>query len=110
VTQKEMERAMKRLARYRGFTAATEGELALPLFMGAMVTGENTEAATERLKKAMERLKDSSMLKFRMRFYLAKLTDDQGELERITQSIQDWKKQGLQRKQREFLEEVKGLL
>ena len=110
VTQKEMERAMKRLARYRGFTAATEGELALPLFMGAMVTGENTEAATERLKKAMERLKDSSMLKFRMRFYLAKLTGDQGEMERITQIIQDWKKQPLQRKQREFLEEVKGLL
>ncbi|MCR5578284.1 MAG: UpxY family transcription antiterminator [Prevotella sp.] len=110
VTQKEMERAMKRLARYKGFTAATEGELALPLFMGAMVTGENTEAATERLKKAMERLKDSSMLKFRMRFYLAKLTDDQEELERITQSIQDWKKQGLQSKQRAFLEEVKGVL
>jgi hypothetical protein len=110
VTQKEMERAMKRLARYKGFTAATEGELALPLFMGAMVTGENTEAATERLRKAMERLKDSSMLKFRMRFYLAKLTGDQGEMERITQIIQSWKKQGLQRKQREFLEEVKGLL
>lgn len=110
VTQKEMERAMKRLARYKGFTAATEGELALPLFMGAMVTGENTEAATERLIKAMERLKDSSMLKFRMRFYLAKLTDDQEELERITQSIQDWKKQGLQSKQRAFLEEVAGLL
>ena len=109
VTQKEMERAMKRLARYKGFTAATEGELALPLFMGAMVTGENTEAATERLIKAMERLKDSSMLKFRMRFYLAKLTGDQGEMERITQTIQDWKKQGLQRKQREFLEEVKGI-
>ena len=110
VTQKEMERAMKRLARYKGFTAATEGELALPLFMGAMVTGENTEAATERLIKAMERLKDSSMLKFRMRFYLAKLTDDQEELERITQSIQDWKKQGLQSKQRAFLEEAQGLL
>lgn len=110
VTQKEMERAMKRLARYKGFTAATEGELALPLFMGAMVTGENTEAATERLIKAMERLKESSMLKFRMRFYLAKLTGDQEEMERITQSIQDWKKQPLQRKQREFLEEVKGLL
>ena len=110
VTQKEMERAMKRLARYKGFTAATEGELALPLFMGAMVTGENTEAAIERLKKAMERLKDSSMLKFRMRFYLAKLTGDQGEMERITQTIQNWKKQPLQRKQREFLEEAQGLL
>lgn len=110
VTQKEMERAMKRLARYKGFTAATEGELALTMFMGAMVTGENTEAATERLIKAMERLKDSSMLKFRMRFYLAKLTDDQEELERITQTIRDWKKQPLQRKQREFLEEAQGLL
>ena len=110
VTQKEMERAMKRLAHYKGFTAATEGELALPLFMGAMVTGENTEAATERLKKAMERLKDTSMLKFRMRFYLAKLTDDQEEMDKISNTIKTWKKQPLQRKQREFLEEVQGLI
>jgi hypothetical protein len=101
---------MKRLARYKGFTAATEGELALTMFMGAMVTGENTEAATERLIKAMERLKDSSMLKFRMRFYLAKLTDDQEEMDRITESIRGWKAQGVQSKQREFLEEVQGLL
>lgn len=109
VTQKEMERAMKRLGRYKGFTAATEGELALPLYMGAMVTGENTEAATERLKKAIERLKDSSMLKFRMQFYLAKLTDNQEEMNRISETIRGWKAQGLQSKQRAFLEEVQGI-
>jgi hypothetical protein len=105
-----MERAMKRLAHYKGFTAATEGELALPMFMAAMVTGENTENATNRLKKAIERLKDTSILKFRMRFYLAKLTDNQEEMNRISETIRGWKAQGLQSKQRAFLEEVEGIL
>jgi hypothetical protein len=110
VTKKEIERIIKRVAPYKGYTATTEGELALPLFMGAMATGENTETAIERLKKAIERLKDSSMLKFRMRFYLAKLTQDEGELATITNTIKSWKKQPLQRKQKELLEEIKGIL
>ena len=110
VTKKELERVMKRLASYKGYTAATEGELALPLFMGAMVTGENTEAATERLKKAIENLKDSSMLKLRLRFYLAKLTHDEEELTTIINTIKGWKNQPLQRKQKEFLHEIRGIL
>ena len=110
VTRMELERVMKRLKRYKGYTAATEGELALGMFMGAMVTKEQVEEATDRLRKAIERLKDSSMLKFRMRFYLAKLTDDQEEMDRITESIRGWKAQGLQTKQREFLEEVQGII
>ena len=110
VTRMELERVMKRLKRYKGYTAATEGELALGMFMGAMVTKEQVEEATDRLRKAIERLKESSMLKFRMRFYLAKLTDDQEEMDRITERIRGWKAQGVQTKQREFLEEVQGLL
>lgn len=110
VTRMELERVMKRLKRYKGYTAATEGELALGMFMGAMVTKEQVEEATDRLRKAIEKLKDTSMLKFRMRFYLAKLTDDQEEMDRITESIRGWKAQGVQTKQREFLEEVQGLL
>ena len=109
VTRMELERVMKRLKRYKGYTAATEGELALGMFMGAMVTKEQVEEATDRLRKAIEKLKESSMLKFRMRFYLAKLTDDQEEMDRITESIRGWKAQGLQTKQREFLEEVQGI-
>ena len=109
VTRMELERVMKRLKRYKGYTAATEGELALGMFMGAMVTKEQVEEATDRVRKAIERLKDSSMLKFRMRFYLAKLTDDQEELDRITERIRGWKAQGVQTKQREFLEEVQGI-
>lgn len=110
VTKNEIERVIKRVAPYKGYTATTEGELALPLFLGAMATGENTEAATERLKKAIERLKDSSMLKFRMRFYLAKLTQDEAGLATITNTIKGWKKQPLQRKQKELLEEIKGIM
>ena len=89
VTRMELERVMKRLKRYKGYTAATEGELALGMFMGAMVTKEQVEEATDRVRKAIERLKDTSMLKFRMRFYLAKLTDDQEEMDRITESIRE---------------------
>lgn len=109
VTRMELERVMKRLKRYKGYTAATEGELALGMFMGAMVTKEQVEEATDRVRKAIEKLKESSMLKFRMRFYLAKLTDDQEEMDRISESIRGWKAQGVQTKQREFLEEVQGI-
>ena len=110
VARKELERVMKRVAPFKGVTAALEGELALPMFMGAMVTGENTEAATERLKKAIDRLKDSSMLKFRMRFYLAKLTNDEVELAKIVETVKGWNLKMLQKKQEEFMNECKNLI
>ncbi len=110
VARKELERVMKRVAPYKGYTAATEGELALPMFMGAMVTGENTEAATERLRKAIDRLKDSSMLKFRMRFYLAKLTNDEVELAKIVETVKGWNQKLLQKKQEEFMREVGSII
>ena len=45
-----------------------------------------------------------------MRFYLAKLTDNKEEMDKISNTIKNWKKQPLQRKQKEFLEEVEGIL
>lgn len=110
VTLKEVERAMKRLSSYKGYTATMEGELALPMFLGANATGQDIEGATERLQKAIERLKDSSFLKLRMRFYLAKLTNHKAELDSIINLTQGWKSQPLQKKQKEFLNEIKGIL
>lgn len=110
VTQKELERVMKRLSSYKGYTATMEGELALPMFLGANATGQDIEGATERLQKAIERLKDSSFLKLRMRFYLAKLTNHKAELDSIINLTQGWKSQPLQKKQKEFLNEIKGIL
>ena len=59
----EVKRAKARLATFKGFTPATEAELALPMFMAAAILGEDIEPSKERLNKAITRLKDSSKLK-----------------------------------------------
>ena len=106
VAQKELERVMKRVAPYTGVTAALEGELALAMFLGTAARGEDTTESAERVRKAIAKLVDTSMLKFRMRFYLAKLTDDSEEMQRISETVKSWNHRRLQRKQQEFMDEV----
>ena len=59
----EVKRAKARLEKFKGFTATTEAELALPMFMAATILNEDVESSKERLNKAITRLKDSSKLK-----------------------------------------------
>jgi hypothetical protein len=59
----EIKRAKARLASFKGFTPATEAELALPMFMAAVALGEDVDKSRERLEKAIARLKDTSKLK-----------------------------------------------
>ena len=59
----EVKRAKARLATFKGFTPATEAELALPMFMAAAILEEDVEKSRERLEKAIAKLKDSSKLK-----------------------------------------------
>ena len=59
----EIKRAKARLASFKGFTPATEAELALPMFMAAVALEEDVDKSRERLEKAMDRLKESSNLK-----------------------------------------------
>ena len=59
----EIKRAKARLSTIKGFTPATEAELALPMFMAAVILEEDVEKSRERLEKAMDRLKESSNLK-----------------------------------------------
>ena len=59
----EVKRAKARLEKFKGFTATTEAELALPMFMAAAILGEDVEKSRERLEKAIAKLKDSSKLK-----------------------------------------------
>ena len=61
----EIKRAKARLATFKGFTAASEAELALPMFMAAVILQEGVEPCKERLIKAVGRLKESSKLKTR---------------------------------------------
>jgi ribosomal protein L24 len=59
----EIKRAKARLASFKGFTPATEAELALPMYMAAVALGEDVDKSRERLEKAIARLKDTSKLK-----------------------------------------------
>ena len=69
----EIKRAKARLATFKGFTAATEAELALPMYMAAVVLDDGIAEAEERLKKAIGRLKDSSKLKAKCQEMLGRL-------------------------------------
>ena len=69
----EIKRAKARLATFKGFTPATEAELALPMFMAAAILGEDVEKSRERLEKAIAKLKDSSKLKAKAMEILLKI-------------------------------------
>ena len=74
----EVKRAKARLEKFKGFTATTEAELALPMFMAAAILGEDIEPSKERLNKAITRLKDSSKLKEKCINILNKILTDYG--------------------------------
>jgi len=59
----ELKRCKARLVTFKGFTPATEAELALPMFMAAVILNEDIEPSKERLTKAIARLKGTSKLK-----------------------------------------------
>ncbi len=72
----ELKRCRARLVTFKGFTPATEAELALPMFMAAVILDEGIPEAKERLEKATARLKDSSKLKAKCAEILEVLSGD----------------------------------
>ena len=72
----ELKRCRARLVTFKGFTPATEAELALPMFMAAVITGEDISGARARLEKATDRLKPSSKLKAKCAEILSVLSGD----------------------------------
>ena len=71
----ELRRARERLKTFKGFTPASEAELALPMYLAAVKLEDGVSEAEERLRKAMEKLKDSSKLKAKCKEYLERLTE-----------------------------------
>ena len=59
----ELRRCRERLKKFKGYTAATEAELALPMYLAAVKLDEGVPEAESRLRNAIDRLKDSSKLK-----------------------------------------------
>ena len=59
----ELRRCRERLKNFKGFTPASEAELALPMYLAAVKLEDGVAEAEERLRKAVDRMKDSSKLK-----------------------------------------------
>ena len=72
----ELKRCRARLVTFKGFTPATEAELALPMYMAAVLLNEDIPEAKERLEKATARLKASSKLKAKCAEILSVLSGD----------------------------------
>lgn len=72
----ELKRTRARLSTIKGFTPTTEAELALPMYLAAVITGEDISGARARLEKATDRLKPSSKLKAKCAEILSVLSGD----------------------------------
>ena len=106
----ELERARQSIMSFKGFTAAAEAELALPLFMAAMMLEEGLPEAQTRLQRAVQALKPTSLLRLRSQLYLAVLTHDSALLAELEALFASWRKAPLSIKQRALLEEYSFLL
>jgi transcription antitermination factor NusG len=59
----ELRRCRERLKSFKGYTPASEAELALPMYLAAVKLEEDVPQAEERLLQAIARLKETSKLK-----------------------------------------------
>ena len=76
----ELKRCRARLVTFKGFTPATEAELALPMYMAAVLLDEDIEPSRERLEKAIARLKDTSKLKAKCVEMMSALAPARGQV------------------------------
>jgi transcription antitermination factor NusG len=68
----ELKHAVARIQNFKGYTPATEAELALALYLAAKALGNAPLDTQQRLEAAVEKLKDSSKLKKTCLEYLEK--------------------------------------
>ena len=71
----EMRRIRERLKPIKAFTPATEAELALPMYLSAVLLNEDVDPSKERLANAVTKLKDTSKLKASCLDYMDKVKE-----------------------------------
>ena len=101
----ELKRTQARLTTFKGYTPATEAELALPLYMAAIKFDSAVTTAESRLRIAISALKDSSLLKVRCQLYLAILSKDETLLQQLQDLFATWRKSPLSPNQRGLIDE-----
>jgi transcription antitermination factor NusG len=106
----ELRRVRERLLPFKGYIAAQEAELALPLYLAAVKLGEDVEAAEQRVRKVMDRLNDISFQKLHIRLYLAQLAGDEDSRRFVEEQIASWKGVRLSARQKEFIAKAQLVL
>jgi hypothetical protein len=101
---------MQRVAPLKGALASIEGELALALYLASVTLDTDVEQTTERLKRAIEKLKPTSLLRLRMRFYLARSSDNQTLMKSVMDEIKSWNRKPLSTQQQEIKREIEMAL
>jgi hypothetical protein len=81
----------------------------LALYLAAFKLQQNQEAAEARLRKAIDRLQDTSLLKVRAQMYLAVLSKDEKLFALVQERINAIKAQKLSMKQKLLLEDFESL-
>ncbi len=110
LAMQELRRIRERLLTFKGITAAQEGELALAMYIANTKLNIDVEESTIRMQQAIENLKDTSMLKKRMRLFLAKLQGDENTLHNLALEAKTWNKLTLSEKQKRFLSELNTII
>lgn len=107
----ELRRTLCRVEPHKGYTAARQAEMALAIYMAHHALGtEQMEQPTARLQSAIAALKDSSMLKLRLKLYYARLAPETEMMEQLLQTVKKWNQTGrLSEQQRRFKEEMRKM-
>ena len=100
----ELERLQALVKPFKGFTPSAEADLALPLYMAAVMLDKDVEEAQSRLQKAIDAQKPSSLLRLRCQLYLALLSKDSSLLSAVQSTVSSWRKSALSTPQRTFLQ------
>lgn len=106
----ELQRTQARLASFRGYTPATEAELALPLYLSSVILEDGLDKTEPRLRKAISALKLNSLLRIRCQLYLAVLSHDSALLSELDALFASWRQAPLSSNQRAILEEYSILI
>lgn len=105
----ELKRATIGLQSIKGYVSSQEAELALAMYLSSFKLQQDVESAETRLRKAIDHLQDTSLLKLRAQMYLAVLSKDKKLFALVQERMDAIKAQKLSMKQRLLLEDFESL-
>ena len=105
----ELKRTVSRLQTIKGYVSSQEAELALAMYLSSFKLQQDVESAEARLRKAIDRLQDTSLLKLSAQMYLAILSKDKDLFVLVQERMDAIRAQKLSMKQRLLLEDFESL-